>query len=377
MYKLSKNEKIIRDSVEKTHPQMTPTIITVLSQALMPQDGTIIAAPSGMGKTRTLKVISSLTPNSIWLDNITPAGIKVVKIGNRTVEEMLCNCRSFLYFDDVTTLVNSSVLEPALMMLSQLLFEGRYRGITSRQGNVDNAEVSVTMGSTLSAIRRMMRSGSWESQVRERFTVITPVYYRRPSVDSKFTPKVKKFKMTNPTIPSFDMSDEMFEECVDIMKEQHTENRSKETVMNITTGHAIVCGRKSVTDKNDGEWFKLLEPFFTLMSHFITRVPISYYGYDSASPPLLSDIPMEIVYWCSERPQSYKSLHRCVQHLHPNAIKKYVKKLVRKPRKGTPYLKDIGLKNRKLFTVTGSLEEKLREIYDVHGCKQEMIYPRI
>lgn len=360
LYELEGQEKAIVDKINKTHKQLSPIAIFMLSASLGWKIGLFIITTRDYGKSILLKTIARMSPYSVVkIASATPAGFKY-----KHYDELLSNNKSLVITDDIATVCVGGhyIIEEYLVFLSQLIFDEAYDGGTTRQASIENAKVVVLAATTPGTFEGVMRSPSWQESCCERFYRIYPFYLNNPHETIEKEPNIPLHNHF-PERLDWKVSKEKFKEVYKMLRQQLSPHRADLTGRKLLTGHARVRRDDEVTDK-DADWFMLYRPFITIERHWVTRQYQVRKEYIATSPPLFNQVLPEILYWCSLYPQDLSSLYMNTQgypkHLLQAVLSRFIKR---------KWIAEKKIDGKQVFTVAGKFREGMENLFEVFGCQ--------
>lgn len=357
MYELCGQEKKIVDKVNRTHNQLSPTVIFNLSAALSWKIGLFNVTVRDYGKSVVLKAIEKMSPYQVVpILSATPAGFK-----HKKYDKKLSNHRSIVTTDELGAVVLSSYdLENYLVFLSQLIYDERYDGITTRQASIENAKVVVLGATTPGTFEKVMRSPSWEEVCCERFIRFNPFYHNNPTETVEEPPAVS-LKNHFPENLKWKVSREKYKEVYRILRGQLSPRRADLTTRKLLTGHARVRRDDHVTD-TDADWF-LSYPFMETEKYWVTRQFQITKGWIRTSPPLYNRAMPEVLYWCSLYPQTYETLYINTQGYSKILCQAVISKFLEKK-----WMQRKTIHGTKTFTISGTFKSRIDKLFEIYDC---------
>lgn len=328
------NEQKLIDSIEKTHPQLSPLLLFNMSVILGRRLGILNIIPKAGGKTTLCKTLTKYF-NSMELD-VVSKGIK--RISNKKIT---------LIIHDLATALQSGM--ETFQILTPLIYD---KSINTGTYLIKNTDLVIIGAGTPTTLKTLFRHALWEAQVADRFLRLYYFYYNKPDRISQTLPKTINIRFSkNPT--TIDVKEELLNRCTEMLEYQLTHERASLACNAILRGHASLCNRDTITN-DDAKWLLTYSPFITIEMLFNIREDLSERRYDFAPfNPIVSF--NEILYAvCKRGEMKITELRKFVKGVSKHRLKYILKKL---SQVGIAY-------DDERVIIKGRLKAELKRVYE-------------
>jgi hypothetical protein len=254
-YELEPIEEEIVRQVEATHPQLSPLITFELALTRVKEVGLLSIAPTGEGKSRALEAVMPFT-NHILKDQF-------LEIGN--IAPSLSNAQKDILIDDATTLILSDKWEQHFSIIASLLFKHG-----SEDYGIKNCLVNIIINLTPELLQKLTETTIWTGQLKDRFIRYYLIYHKKPDIQSGELRLNLDIPKAN-SEPPFEVSQQWYDKVSGMLRSQLSDHRARLMARKLMTGHAILCGKSKVDDK-DAMWLYLYKPVITVDELFQAKV---------------------------------------------------------------------------------------------------------